>query len=85
MKALKVDALLLHDPGLRRRVLEAAVESAWSALECASYAKLENGTEWMDLGVDAADVQADLALLVDLGLAAVHEHHHAWVREIATL
>jgi hypothetical protein len=77
--------MLKEKPDLLQRVLEAAVESAWSYVESCSITQSDGNVEWMGLDVDFEDVSLNVQLLVDLGLAEICPQHPAWVREIAIL
>lgn len=82
---MTIDEIVLGNKDVRQRLIETALDSAWSALECAALNVLDGDTEWMDLGDEIEDVRPDLNLLLDLELAGTHPEHDAWVREIAEL
>ncbi len=82
---MTIDERLLSQPELRRRVLEMAIDAAWSMIESNSVAELEDNEEWMNVCDEVDRVTPEISLLTDLGLLGSHPAHPGWLREIATL
>ncbi len=82
---MTIDEQLLSQPELRRRVLEMAIDAAWSMIESSSVTELENNEEWMNLCDEGDRVTDAISLLTELGLLGSHPAHPGWVREIAVL
>lgn len=91
---MTIDEQLLSQPELRRRVLEMAIDAAWSMIESNSVTELENNEKWMNTELenneewvnfcDEGDrVTAAISLLTELGLLGSHPAHPGWVREIS--